>query len=68
LKGMRDIRDHINHFEKHLGLKLLVGLALNEIHISLEIVKQRTEIAEIGMVFASFADTEGNIVNIVGDM
>ncbi|WP_268795902.1 MULTISPECIES: hypothetical protein [unclassified Paenibacillus] len=33
-----------------------------------KIVTQRTEIAEIGMVYASFADTEGNIVNIVGDI
>ncbi|RAV09921.1 hypothetical protein DQG23_38735 [Paenibacillus contaminans] len=33
-----------------------------------KIIKQRTEIAEIGMVYASFEDTEGNIVNIVGDM
>ncbi|MFX3632235.1 MAG: VOC family protein [Candidatus Pristimantibacillus sp.] len=33
-----------------------------------KIVTQRTEIAEIGMVYASFVDTEGNIVNIVGDM
>lgn len=33
-----------------------------------KIVTQRTEITEIGMVYASFADLEGNIVNIVGDM
>lgn len=33
-----------------------------------KIITQRTEIAEIGMAFASFEDTEGNVVNIVGDM
>lgn len=33
-----------------------------------EIVKERTEIPEIGMAFASFVDTEGNIMNIVGDI
>ena len=33
-----------------------------------KIVKQRTEISEIGMVYASFSDPEGNIINIVGDM
>ncbi|WP_028777283.1 VOC family protein [Shimazuella kribbensis] len=33
-----------------------------------EIVKERTEIPEIGMVFASFVDSEGNIINIVGDL
>jgi predicted enzyme related to lactoylglutathione lyase len=32
------------------------------------IVKERTEIPEIRMVFASFKDTEGNIVNIVSDI
>ncbi|USK33425.1 hypothetical protein LIT25_23415 [Bacillus sp. F19] len=33
-----------------------------------KIVKERTEIPEIGMVFASFVDTERNIINIVGDL
>jgi uncharacterized protein len=33
-----------------------------------KIVTERTEIPEIGMVYASFTDTEGNIVNIVGDL
>lgn len=28
----------------------------------------RTEIPEIAMVFATFEDTEGNLVNIVGDL
>ena len=33
-----------------------------------EVVVGRTEIPEIGMVYASFTDTEGNVVNIVGDL
>jgi predicted enzyme related to lactoylglutathione lyase len=32
------------------------------------VVKGRTEIPEVGMVYASFADTEGIVVNIVGDL
>lgn len=28
----------------------------------------RTEIPEIGMVYASFMDTEGNALNVVGDL
>ncbi|WP_169082866.1 VOC family protein [Paenibacillus sp. PL91] len=33
-----------------------------------KIVKERTEIPEIRMMYVSFSDTEGNIINIVGDM
>jgi predicted enzyme related to lactoylglutathione lyase len=33
-----------------------------------KIIRARTEIPEIGMVYASFIDTEGNVVNIVGDL
>ena len=33
-----------------------------------KIVEDRTEIPEINMVYAAFEDTEGNIVNIVGDI
>jgi uncharacterized protein len=33
-----------------------------------KIIVRRTEIPEIGMVYASFTDTEGNLVNIVGDL
>lgn len=33
-----------------------------------KIVLGRTEIPEIGMIFATFEDTEGNLLNIVGDL
>lgn len=33
-----------------------------------KIIVERTEIPDIGMVYASFTDTEGNVVNIVGDL
>ncbi|GAA2600330.1 hypothetical protein GCM10010411_37520 [Actinomadura fulvescens] len=33
-----------------------------------QITVGRTEIPEIGMVYASFVDTEGNALNIVGDL
>jgi predicted enzyme related to lactoylglutathione lyase len=33
-----------------------------------KIIEGRTEIPEINMVYAAFEDTEGNIVNIVGDL
>lgn len=33
-----------------------------------EIVVGRTEIPEINMVYAVFKDTEGNLINIVGDL
>ena len=33
-----------------------------------KVVLGRTEIPEIGMVFATFEDTEGNLLNIVGDL
>jgi predicted enzyme related to lactoylglutathione lyase len=32
------------------------------------IIEERTEIPEINMVYSAFEDTEGNIVNIVGDL
>ena len=33
-----------------------------------EIIMDRTEIPEINMVFAVFKDTEGNLINIVGNL
>ena len=33
-----------------------------------KVVLGRTEIPEIGMVFATFEDTEGKLLNIVGDL
>jgi predicted enzyme related to lactoylglutathione lyase len=32
------------------------------------VVQGPTEIPEIGMVYAVFRDTEGNILNVVGDL
>jgi predicted enzyme related to lactoylglutathione lyase len=32
------------------------------------VVQERTDIPEIGMVFAVFQDTEGNLLNVVADL
>ncbi|WP_433616396.1 VOC family protein [Paenibacillus cellulositrophicus] len=44
------------------------GMIERIIHFGGKIIRQRTEITEIGMVYASFEDTEGNAVNIVGNI